>query len=63
MEHNLIDIPLDITISNTTLDPHVNMTVSSCKLDTLQTYLEAASSQQQLRNGILSPQTLSQVNH
>ena len=39
------------------------MTVSSCKLDTLQTYLEAASSQQQLRNGILSPQTLSQVNH
>ena len=50
-------------MSNTTLDPHVNMTVSSCKLDTLQTYLETASSQQQLKNGILSPETLSQVNH
>ena len=40
------------------------MTVSSCKLDTLQTYLETASSQSQLNNGILPPpQTLSQVSH
>ena len=65
MEHNLIDIPLDHHIQhNTIYDPRVNMTDSSCKLDTLQTYLEKASSQPQLKNGILCPQsqTLSPVN-
>ena len=33
------------------------MTDSSCKLDTLQTYLETTFSQPQLRNEILYPQT------
>ena len=61
MEHNLIDIPLDHYIQHNTRTSRKHD--SQFKLDTLQTYLEAASSQQQLRNGILSPQTLSQVNH
>ena len=64
MEHNLIDIPLDHYIQhNTRSSRKHDSQFSSCKLDTLQTYLETASSQQQLKNGILSPQTLSQVNH
>ena len=52
-----------LTITNTTLDPHVNMTVSSYKLDTLQKYLERASSQPQLKTGIIYTQALPYVNH
>ena len=67
MEHNLIDIPLDHYIQHNTRSSRKRVihytTVSSCKLDTLQTYLETVSSQTQLKNGIFSPQTLSQVNH
>ena len=56
MEHNLIDMPLELDhYIQHNIDPRKHMTVSSCKLDTLQTYLETASSQQQLKNGILSP--------
>ena len=58
MEHNVIDIPQDHYIQPK-LDPQVNMTVSSWNLDSLQTYLETVSSQQQLNNEIICLQTLS----
>ena len=51
-----------ITISNTTLDPHVNMAVSSYKLDNANIFGNR-SSQSHYKNGILFPQALSQANH
>ena len=56
MEHNRIDIPLDHYIQHNTRSSRKHD--SSCKLDTLQTYLETVSSQQQLTNGILCLQTI-----
>ena len=62
MEHNLKDIPLDHYIQHNTRSSHKH-DIQFLQIRYSETYLEAASSQQQLKNGILSPQTLSQVNH
>ena len=64
MEHNLINMPLDHYVQHNSIDPYVSLHDSQfLEIDTLQTYLETASSQPQLKNRIICPQTLSQVNH